>query len=267
MSVCAAGHERHDTIWRQVFLRGPSGVHEYPPIPPHLAREFWFCCYDYSQYAGFPGFCPGQDDICLGIEKNGIWEGYETLVALQILHEGDRRHGVIDVGAQLGWYTMLAASSGYDVLAVEAHAETLGHLVESAQRNGWSDQVEPVLKWLGADTPPAEWAGDYLLLKADIEGAEQHAVRWCRELFLERRLQYALLEISPCFNGSYPALCSWIVGCGYDAYMLPSKPPHSVRDAWEQDIWGALALCRVEVTAELFAGMRQENFLFARRDG
>ena len=264
MNICAAGHERHETTWHRVTLRGQSAVHEYPPIPEHLAREFWMQLYDHEQYKGFAGYCPGQDDICLGIQQSGIWEGYETLVALQILHEGDRNHRVIDVGAQLGWYTLLAASFGYDVLAVEAHAETLHHLVESAERNGWRDLVEPVLAWIGKDTPPAEWTGEYLLLKADIEGAEEHAVRWCRELFLERRLRYALLEISPCFNASYPALVEWILDCGYAAYMLPSKPEPYVRDAWAANLWGALARCQVD--ASCVAGLRQENFLFVRRD-
>lgn len=263
MNICAAGHATHETVWRHVSLRGQSGVHEYPPIPEHLAREFWLKLYDHDQYKGFPGYCPGQDDVCLGLQCNGIWEGYETMVALAILHEGDRNHLVIDVGAQLGYYTMLAASSGYTVLAVEGHEESLHHLQESAERNGWGDLVEPVPMWLDASTAPAAWAGEVLLLKADIEGAEQHAVRWCRELFLERRLQYALLEISPCFNGSYPELVEWIIGCGYDAYMLPSKPEPYVRDSWAGDMWRALERCRVD--ASIVAGLRQENFLFVRR--
>lgn len=263
MNICAAGHERHETVWHYLSLGGPSAVHEYPPIPEHLAREFWIKLFDHQQYCGFPGYCPGQDDVCLGLVSNGIWEGYETLVVSQILHEGNRRHPVIDVGAQLGYYTLLAASYGYDVIAVEGHQESLDCLLESAERNGWADLVDPFPCWLDEHMRPASWVGEYLLLKIDIEGAEQHAVRWCRELFLERRLQYALLEISPCFNGSYPELVDWIIGCGYDAYMLPSKPDHAVRDSWAADMWGSLAKCRVD--ASCVAALRQENFLFARQ--
>lgn len=264
MNICAAGHDRHETTWHKVTLRGQSAVHEYPPIPAHLEKEFWLKLYDHEQYRGFPGYCPGQDDVCLGLACNGIWEGYETLIISQILHEGDRSHGIIDVGAQLGYYTMLAASYGYEVLAVEGHEESLLHLLESAERNGWGDQIGARPLWLDASTQPAEWPGEYLLLKADIEGAEEHAVRWCRELFLERRLRYALLEISPCFNGSYPALVEWILDCGYAAYMLPSKPDHAVRDAWAANLWQSLARCQVD--ASCVAGLRQENFLFVRRD-
>lgn len=265
MNVCAAGHASHETTWQQVVLRGQSAVHEYPPIPEHLAREFWLKVYRHDLYCGFSGYCPGQDDVCLGLACNGIWEGYETLVMSQILHEGDRRQRVLDVGAQLGYYTMLAASYGYEVVAVEGHEESLQHLLESAERNGWGDLVDARALWLDADTAPSSWPpGEYLLLKADIEGAEQHAVRWCRDLFVERRLRYALLEISPCFNGSYPELVEWILGCGYDAYMLPSKPAPVVRTAWMADMWGALAQCRVD--ASMVAGLRQENFLFVRRD-
>ena len=64
----------------------------------------------------------------------GIWEGYETLAALEILT--DPAGGiVVDLGAHVGWYTMLAASVGREVVAVDRTQRTCDCWSET--RQGW----------------------------------------------------------------------------------------------------------------------------------
>jgi FkbM family methyltransferase len=71
-------------------------------------------------------------------------EGFMAELFEEAVSEGDT---VVDVGACLGLFTLLAArKSGPDgrVLAVEAHPETYGFLVENIAANGFAERVEAV---------------------------------------------------------------------------------------------------------------------------
>ena len=83
--------------------------------------EVW----DHREFMGQHGvYCTAQDETSHSIASQGIWEGYETLAALEILT--DPAGGiVVDLGAHVGWYTMLAASVGREVVAVESNPENV----------------------------------------------------------------------------------------------------------------------------------------------
>src|SRR6266436_5171554 len=53
---------------------------------------------------------------------------------------------VLDIGACLGYYALLAASQGAKVYAFEPDYTTFSHLVANIQRNGFTDRVTAVSK-------------------------------------------------------------------------------------------------------------------------
>jgi hypothetical protein len=244
-----------------VRLGGPSGVPEYPAIPDRFAREFEMIVFDFEQYAGQAGiYCPGQDDLSASIVRNGIWDGYETVLALDVLTSVDGC--LVDVGAHLGWYSLLAASCGRDAIAVEADAEVLQVAMFSMSVNGWGKQFFRVPVQVGPRTPPLDVRAKdsfeprpVALWKIDIEGDEQYAIHGP----LLGRARHILLEVSPCFNDSYPALLERIAAAGYSLYVVPSKPPASVRVAFEADPWATLRQYPVGDPAAFCAAIRQEN--------
>ena len=70
---------------------------------------------------------------------SGMWAPVETLIFLAILTSPKVRHAaplVIDVGANLGYFSQLSLSLGFHVLAVEPQARAQPYLAATAARNG-----------------------------------------------------------------------------------------------------------------------------------
>jgi FkbM family methyltransferase len=79
---------------------------------------------------------PGPDPLSAAIRAQGVWEPFETSVMLGLLGAGD---GFVDVGANLGYYTVLGARrvgpSGW-VAAFEPDAENFRLLQSNVAANG-----------------------------------------------------------------------------------------------------------------------------------
>lgn len=207
MNICQAGHHKHDT---KVVTTEVGGL----PIK--------LTVFDWDKYQGFKGYCTGQDDISRTILNTGIWEPLETALALEILSQPDEGI-VLDFGAHIGWYTILAARHSRGVVAIEGDAENLETLEHNAYLNQCADNIKTVLEWVDAKSKPVVVTSKVQLMKCDLEGNDIHAVKMCADLFKQRLIKYALVEISPCFNNTYPELIDFITGFGYDVYYAEGE--------------------------------------------
>lgn len=144
--------------------------------------------------------------------RRGEFEVAETTVISALLHDSDR---FVDVGANLGYYTLLALQRGVPAVAFEPQPQNLSCLYSNLIANGWEGGTEvfPValagepglLSLYGASGPSASlvkgWAGyssrhrqlvpvstldhvlggrflgERLLVKIDVEGAEFGVLR------------------------------------------------------------------------------------------
>jgi hypothetical protein len=248
---CQAGHTWHESQLVHVRLLGQPAVPDFPPIPHELACAWEMLVWDTGCYMGQAGiYCTGQDETSLSIASQGIWEGYETLAALEILHSGSGM--VVDIGAQVGWYTMLAAVSGHPVVAVEADPEN----VRLLRLNAGDLDVEVIHGWLGPASPPVE-TGHVRLLKADIEGLEREAVRVFSPMLAARRVDWLLLELTPSFPGSDVAgVVRSLHEFGYGTWLVPEKGT---------EVGGSLLrVCQtLPVTPDEAAGMSGQRTLLA----
>lgn len=142
--------------------------------------------------------------------RAGTFEVEETALLTKLLARADR---FVDIGANLGYYTCLALQSGKPVVAFEPQAQNLQCLYRNLLVNGWHESIEVfplalsdqpgLLELYGASGPSASlvknwagytsryhqkvpvstldnilagrFAGERLLVKIDVEGAE-HAV-------------------------------------------------------------------------------------------
>lgn len=276
---CHNGHTHHKTVVLERSLRGQPIPRDMPVIRTRYGRDLIIEVYDWRKYftvgadlvphQKYDQFCTGQDIVSYCIDMQGLWEGYDTLLTLDILSEKRTKDVVLDFGSHLGWYTILAATAGYRVAALDGNPENIELVKRNANRNGVAKLVSPYLCWLDDRAPFLSVDEENVhFLKADVEGAERIVFAMANGLFSAKKVKYAIFEISPVFNGSYPDLVEKIAANGYDVYMIPGK-------TWEHTPEFAIApletvqkYCLLPESGrrEFVAGLHQENFLFVRRE-
>jgi hypothetical protein len=204
---CELGHETHDTI-------------EVPTI------QGLFTVFDTSPYMDRPGwYCPGQDTVSQNIGIHGEWEPTDSAVIRRILEAGDRSRRVIDFGAHCGWYTIMAAKLGYDVLAIDGDRENIRLLRANIAAHDVAAKVRVVNVWVDEDffiDTVHDTLRDVELVKIDLESHERHAVNaiWpCID-----RVHNLYVEISPVFRPDYPALVDRLCGAGFRAFWPDDRP-------------------------------------------
>lgn len=267
-------HESHQTKLISLVLDGQPKISDVPEIHPRLHRHLDMEVYDWSEYfktefnnevvPKYEGYCPAQDVVSYALDRQGIWEGYETCAVLDMLSE--RPEGiVVDVGAHLGYYSLLAGTGGFEVLAFETEPDNLAILERNVNLN-CPNKVTIVDQWVDAKAPKIDM--DIHLFKCDIEGNEKHAVKMAEKLFRTKRIKYALLEISPCFNDSYPYLVEKICNYGYKVYQIPGKGWEHTQDYSEQPLATLKKYCEIpkEGRRGYVASLHQENFVFIKEE-
>ena len=232
--------------------------------------------FDWRRYENTHGYCPGDDEFSRSVEQQRIWEGFNTVLAMAILDphrprqigfiEESELGVVLDFGANLGWFTKLATLAGRDVLAIEADAAVMAVLQRNVTTIEWLGHPFFAQGWIGPDTPQLSAGPRVRFLKSDVEGNENHVVRVCANLFKDRLVDYAMLEVSPIFAPHYPDTLQWIVSCGYTAHLIPGKGYDIAR--FSADPVGCTLAQRIdgpEMRATVSA-MRQADVLMVRSE-
>lgn len=227
-NVCEAGHGVHTSRKVQIDLSGPSAVPDYPPVASRWARRFALEIWDWENYQGLAGrYCSGQDEVSKAIDVHRSWEGFETLLALQILDHDDGAL-VVDVGAHVGWYSIVAAVGGRQVIAVEADPQNLSLLVENTCENGVVHAVTPIRGWVGSETPELRNVPPVRLLKIDVEGNEDEALRAFAVPLTHHKIDFVLAELSPVFSVRRAgAVMNLMAAFGYRAFLVPDSDPQT----------------------------------------
>ena len=105
------------------------------------------------------------------IATEGTWEPFETELILRFLREPPagvpeaERHLFVDCGANLGWYSVVAATLGAQVVAFEPLPANAALLRSNVARNALNDRVEIHELALGSEAPRG-----VLRLSADNQG-------------------------------------------------------------------------------------------------
>ena len=196
---CVFGHKTHDRIQMGLWTG-----------------------YAWSTYLDQPaGWCQGRCDISRTLDLYGVWEWADTKRFMKALRErpcdGEQ---VIDLGANIGWYTVWAALCGFEVLAVEGIDETTAIMWANTVAFGVSGLVHPRCAWIDGETPQVTELQPVRLMKIDIEGLEPEAVRVYAPLFEQRLVEHAVIEVSPVFKeytDSTTAMVRQLLEWGYRA--------------------------------------------------
>lgn len=211
-----------------VDLSKPHLYDDYPQIPHWLVpAPFEMKVWD----QGFApdaaeGWCPARDVVSETIQSHGIWEPVETIVMLDLF---DRLpNGLFwDIGAQLGWYSILAQRAGWWVTAFEPDANVRRLLSQNIRADQACIGQDPI----GPDTEPVIIPDeDHIpaaVVKIDIEGEEAHALRMIEPVLACHEVTAVLIELSPCFGVDMDEITGYFTRYGYVPAMLPNKsmPP------------------------------------------
>lgn len=171
--------------------------------------------FDTDRYVNTFGYCPGDDDVSRTISRYRMWEPQETELFIAAL---ERSPGiVIDFGTQIGWYTMIATRMGRNVLAIEGVSEHM----KMTRDNSTKSHLWQAHHWVCEDTPTlsASNCPRVAIVKIDLEGSEQHALRCVKNLIDAGLVDNILMEVSPVFNDTYPALVLDLLSRGYSAIV------------------------------------------------
>ncbi len=186
--------------------------------------------YDYQQYWDFKGYCPGRDVLSQSLDLYGSWEITETDLAASILKIGPNTRIVIDAGAHIGWYTRLAISYGYKTIGYEGNEHNIGlyriNNPDAPIHKVWFDETL---------TETSDVESPIHLLKIDVEGEEQHVIRYFEPGL--GNIYNILMEVSPVFNDSYPALIEHLCTNGFSVRNLDGTPFDFKYDFTQTNLW------------------------------
>lgn len=260
---CQRGHGTgHQFRTPPIHLGGPTPYHDYPEIPLWMTRDFSMMVWDPDIYPVDGGdYCPAHDAVSATIVSHGVWEVRETILTLQVLSSAEPGQRFVDFGAQIGWFSLLAASCGVPVVAIEADEDNAGLLKSNMALNDWRHLLS---LWHTRVGPESEELTDMptRLVKIDIEGAERQAIRMLQPSIQAGHVDHIMMEVSPVFCEGYPQLVCDLVDAGYRAYLLPHKqqPPLPMTDLPND-------LERIDTLPDLYntvGGWHQEDVWFAR---
>lgn len=78
--------------------------------------------------------------VSKSLESSGIWEPAITSFLYEVF-TANRNLTFIDVGANVGYFSLMAAAAGVHVIAVEPIDENVSKLLVAVERNGFKDRV------------------------------------------------------------------------------------------------------------------------------
>lgn len=218
MNLCEAGHLDHDL--REVYVTWPE-------------RKLRMYVYDAATYRDTKGYCTGDDVLSRSLIESGFWEKWDTKLLLnQRVFRGNH---VIDVGAHIGWYTLIACSFGCSVTAFEGDKENSQTLRKNVELNGFSG-VDIRNEWVHEGwSPDVDIDGPIDLIKVDIEGNDAFAVDGLWRFVESGQVRNLFVEISPVFRDGYPELVERICEAGFSATVADPQPFTLPSYEWVED--------------------------------
>lgn len=248
--ACQHGHEAQDHHMQLVTvdLSMPHGYKNLTPIPAELAKSFQMHVWDAAPHGKHPvaredrRYCPAHDAVSETILSHRIWEPQASAFTLAVCDDPSKGI-VLDFGAQIGWFSLLAASRGMTVAAFEADRHNADLLYQNAHLNGWESLVHVFHERIGPDwelydnkpdapgTRPST-AYDWIrLAKIDVEGAEPEVIEGIWPAIHDQAVDYLVMEVSPVFHDRYGELVARLMDAGYEAFLPPEPqdPPAVIK--------------------------------------
>ena len=228
---CQRGHADHAVRSVRVDLARRHAYADYAQVPKRIARAWTMLVWDALQHPVDGGpYCPAHDAVSETILATGIWEPPETILVAEVLSSEPGLF--VDLGCQIGWYSMLALACGARVIALDADEANLRLATLSAAKQSHHG-FEAVRARIGVDAVDLGPL-PIRLAKIDVEGAEALALDVLAPSLGAGTVDHLLIEVTPTFKPGdhYPDLVCGLRDRGYEVALVPPKalPPASYHD-------------------------------------
>ncbi|XP_050394343.1 uncharacterized protein LOC126812128 isoform X2 [Patella vulgata] len=224
---------------------------------------------------------PEADQYISGaLLSGGVWEPYLTKV-FQIALTKHPNAVVIDIGANIGYFSLLAAKMGHNVIAVEPVAENVRRFHKGVQLNNFQDSVNLLKNAMSnrhqnvslsvnksnqggikvienvqeGETIPTITLDDLLfvmtpneaIIKIDIEGYECKALSVSKQFFNTIHVPYIFMEWQQMFKNRHQASPCPISSIHHLTDMLARRGfvPHEVHTGIELNVERSTTIWRV----------------------
>lgn len=205
---------------------------------------------------------PENDLVSHVIRNHGHWETYQTEITLELLKSLKNRK-MIDVGAHLGYYTLMAGCFGWEVEAIERFPLFYDILERNVINNGFS----PLINCLKASVGPNYTLDNLIkdrpigLIKIDVEGQEPQIIKGAQRSLSKGLIEALIIEISPKFKPLpvWIELINTVKSYGYETYDLGTSPTRYLN----RESQHLKQLKPFDI--ELLAKLHQTNLLFIKK--
>lgn len=226
-----------------IDLLGGTGYRDYPAIPRRYHTRFKIWVFSKGEAGGEVrrnGVAPeGADDVVSEvIASHRVWEVPETILTIAAAKSVPQPR-ILDVGAQIGWFSMLVLANGGTADAIDGNPAALELLQKSMMDTapaGGSLITTPEMIEDGWGHQPVFPGGQgTTILKIDVEGNEHYALEGTSGLWQGQLVAHIQMEVSPVFHDGYPAMLWDLKKAGYEIWETPPKtqPPVVVHTAAE----------------------------------
>jgi hypothetical protein len=238
--------------WAKVHVASPHIWDDLPPIPGRFDISWHMKVLPEGDVARA---CSDA------LVEHGMWEPAQTLAMLYVFEQLPR-HGLIDCGANVGYYSMLADALGLSAIAIEEDPEIFEVLASNAQatssKRGWIS-ISPLPMSIDGSRLPLDLYDGRLVVKIDLEGADYLALKSICP-FMEM-VDAVLIELSPIFNDTWNAAVNLLYSAGLVGALIPLKstPPPKFESLHDLD-WRHTP----QMFKALMSGVDQRDALFVR---
>jgi hypothetical protein len=223
-----------------------------------------------------------NDALSRALQRNGVWEQTETeacLLLLRTIAEPDDLF--VDVGAHVGYYTLMHAAHGLRCIAFEPNRFYMERLKSGIEASGLTRRVHAVANRVGArvssrttilDREVKPDAGVFMV-KLDCVGNEPQVIAGATELLARQQAKAFLIEISLQYEGrkegsghlDYATMCEAVATAGYRCFDLGERRNQALSKVgnplFHRGVRPLPSLSAAEFLLE-FRGMSRSTFLF-----
>lgn len=144
---------------------------------------------------------------------------FQTELTKEILEE-DKDGLFVDVGCQLGYYSVLSSLVGVKTISVD-NCESFLTLFKKTIENNNLTNITIVKELVDENFNLLEYVSSNInLIKIDIEGSEKFLFSSIEPLLSENKIKNIIMEISPNLDNSYSHLCQKLNSYGYKIYDI-----------------------------------------------